>query len=108
MKLDSEKIFLIVLGVALVALVVHKVGTSAVVIAPGAPAPVLNEAVLDSSNKPVTNGPQYLTAATPWGFAPPVGNFLPSVVAGRAGATQIVAANTLNQYADADCGCGGL
>lgn len=57
---------------------------------------------LTPRNDSVVKGPEYMTYNQPWFFAPPIGNFLPSITAG-------LGSQTVNQPTDFvdpnDCGC---
>ncbi len=57
---------------------------------------------LTPQNANLAKGPSYLMYNSPWAYAPPVGNFLPSISAGQIGQTENVPTNF-----EKDCGCYG-
>lgn len=98
----EEKIFLGLAIVGLVAVILLQRPRN-VIVSPVNPAgdPVTEIGVsLTPNNDSVVKGPSYLVYNTPWMFAPPIGNFLPSITAG-------IGSQTVNQPTnfDNDCGC---
>lgn len=89
---NSEKIFLALAGVVIVALVLYQ---------KSGPVPL----VTDTQNMQlvpdvVTAGPQWLVANAPWGYNAALGNPLPSRTNGQVG--QVTAQGA---FTDFDCGC---
>lgn len=96
----EEKIFLGLAVLGLVAVVLMQRNPN-IISVPTANDPVTDIGVsLTPVNDSVVKGPSYMVYNTPWMFAPPIGNFLPSITAG-------IGSQTVNQPTnfDNDCGC---
>lgn len=101
---NEEKIILGVAAVALAAVVIYQRPLVAAPIIEHDP--VADNVSLTPYNDSVTKGPSYMAYNSPFAFAPPISNFLPSITAGQAGQT----INTPTDFAGfspyvGSCGC---
>ena len=92
----EEKILLGLTIAALVAVVIYQRKPD-MIVPVNDPVVELGKSITPRNDSVVT-GPEYLTYNSPWFFAPPIGNFLPSTTAGQGN-------QTVNQPTNFDCGC---
>jgi hypothetical protein len=78
----NERIFLLLAGVALAALVLWDMRGKQAAQQPADTSPLTNPYAAATAE-----GPSYLLYNQPWFFVPPVGNFMPQQTAGQAGQT---------------------
>lgn len=83
----DEKIILVITALLIMAVIIWRKPIVEAIVGETIPPVDLVGLSQTPNNSTLTKGPSYLMYNQPWAFAPPVGNFLPSITAGQGNQT---------------------
>lgn len=83
----DEKIILVVTALLIMVVIIWRKPIVAAIVGETIPAADMVGVSQTPENTSLVKGPSYLMYNQPWAFAPPVGNFLPSITAGQGNQT---------------------